>query len=31
VNGLSTASEWNLLFEFSRGGVKASQDQVRTR
>jgi TonB family protein len=31
VNGVPTASEWNLLFEFSRGGVKAFQDQVPTR
>ena len=31
VNGLSTASEWNLLFEFSRGGVKSFPEQVHTR
>lgn len=30
VSGQPTASEWNLLFEFSRGGVQAVPEQVRT-
>ena len=31
MNGQSTGSEWNLLFEFSRGGVKAFPEQTRSR
>jgi TonB family protein len=31
LNGQSRSSEWNLLFEFSRGGVKAFPEQVHTR
>ena len=31
MNGQSTGAEWNLLFEFSRSGVKAFPEQTRTR
>ena len=31
VNGQATASEWNLLFEFTRGGVKAFPEHVHPR
>jgi eukaryotic-like serine/threonine-protein kinase len=31
LNGQASSSEWNLLFEFSRGGVKAFPEQVRAR
>jgi len=31
LNGQPVSSEWNLLFEFSRGGVKAFPEQVHTR
>ncbi|HTM35141.1 MAG TPA: TonB family protein [Terriglobales bacterium] len=31
LNGQAGSSDWNLLFEFSRGGVKAFPEQVRTR
>jgi len=31
MNGQSTGSKWNLLFEFSRGGVKAFPEQTRSR
>ena len=30
-NGQAVASEWNLLFSYSRGGVQASEQAVRTR
>jgi TonB family protein len=31
VNGQSSSNEWNLLFEFTRGGVQAFPQQVKTR
>ena len=31
ANGQSSPSEWNLLFEFTRGGVQAFPQQVRAR
>jgi TonB family protein len=30
TNGQSSPSEWNLLFEFTRAGVRASPQQVKT-